>query len=52
MRKILNDSNFILIEEPVFAYKESEEGIALLKRCGMALPTDTETKELIYYYKL
>lgn len=52
MRKILNESNFILIEEPVFAYKESEEGIALLKRCGMALPTDTETKELIYYYKL
>lgn len=52
MRKILNGSNFILIEEPAFAYKESEEGIALLKKFGISPLTNTETKELVYYYLL
>mgnify|MGYP000499641569 FL=1 len=51
MMSILGKCKFKLDEKPS-QYKETKEGIALLKRYGMALPTDTETKELIYYYKL
>lgn len=51
MTSVLGKCNFKLDDKPS-QYKETKEGIAVLKQYGMALPTDTETKEIIYYYKL
>lgn len=51
MTSVLGKCNFKSDDKPS-QYKENKEGKAFLKKHGMALPTDTETKELIYYYKL